>query len=204
MFTPFLNNYAYGWGVFYTSLGEGDDSVKVISHSGGLNGFNTRIFRLIEDKHLIVLLNNTGGTVLLDMCRAITKILYDRPYSIPKMPLSEPLGKTLQKQNIQAALGQYHDLKKNHYNEYTFDEYALNTFGYQLITLGRLDDAIEIFKLNIMEYPDAFNPYDSLGEGYMINGEWEFTIKYYAKSLEMNPKNLNAINRLHAIQGSMK
>jgi CubicO group peptidase (beta-lactamase class C family) len=204
MFTPFLSNYAYGWGVYYVSLGENDDSVKVVSHSGGLNGFNTRIFRLIEDKHLIVLLNNTGGTVLLDMCRELTKILYDRPYAIPKMPLSEPLGKTLQKQNIQAALGQYHDLKKNHYNEYVFDENALNTFGYQLINLGRVDDAIEIFKLNITEYPDAFNPYDSLGEGYMIKGEWELAIKYYAKSLEMNPKNTNAINRLHTIQSSMK
>lgn len=60
MFTPFLNNYAYGWGIYKVALGESNDSVRVISHGGGINGFNTIIFRLVKDKHLVVLFNNTG------------------------------------------------------------------------------------------------------------------------------------------------
>ena len=75
----------------------------------------------------------------------------------------------------------------------------MNSFGYQLLGIKKVKEAIKIFKLNIEEYPDAFNPYDSLGEGYMIDGQRELAIKNYAKSLELNPKNTNAILMLARI-----
>ncbi len=56
--------------------------------------------------------------------------------------------------------------------------------------------------MNVEEYPDAFNPYDSLGEGYMIDGKKELAIVNYAKSLELNAKNTNAILMLTKINNS--
>ena len=191
MFTPFLNNYAYGWGVYDFKFAESTDSVKVIAHSGGINGFNTRIFRLVDDNHVIILLNNTGSTNLNGMCTAITNILYNRPYNLPKTSLAETLGKTILASGVEKAITQYHDLKKNYPDDYDFGEYALNGLGYQLLNIKRVNDAIEIFKLNVREYPEAFNPYDSLGEGYMIAGEKELAIINYKKSLELNPDNKN-------------
>ena len=75
----------------------------------------------------------------------------------------------------------------------------MNNLGYQLLNIKKVKEAIEIFKLNIEVYPKAFNPYDSLGEAYMINGEKELAIKNYAKSLELNPKNTKAIVMLKKI-----
>ncbi len=199
MFTPFLNNYAYGWGIRKVALGESSDSVQVISHGGGINGFNTIIFRLIKDKHLIVLFNNTGGTNLGGMSQAITNILYDKPYKLPQKSIAEILGKTILSADVASAIKQYHDLKTNQRDKYNFQEYELNSLGYQLLRINKVKDAIEIFKLNIEEYPGAFNPYDSLGEAYMISGETELAIKNYAKSLELNPKNTNAILMLKKI-----
>jgi CubicO group peptidase (beta-lactamase class C family) len=192
MFTPFLNNYAYGWGVRYYKLTESTDSVKVISHQEGINGYNTIIYRLVEDNHLIILLNNTGSTNLNGMCTAITNILYDKPYNIPKKSLVETIGNTILNTDVQSAIKQYQDLKTNYPDDYAFGENALNGLGYQLLGINRVIDAIEIFKLNVKEYPEAFNPYDSLGEGYMIAGEKELAIKNYKKSLELNPDNKNA------------
>ena len=40
-----------------------------------------------------------------------------------------------------------------------------------------MKDAIEIFKLNVAAYPEASNPYDSLGEAYMVNGDKKLAIK---------------------------
>ena len=40
--------------------------------------------RLVDDRHLIVLLNNTGGTKLGEMSRSITGILYGKNYDLPK------------------------------------------------------------------------------------------------------------------------
>jgi CubicO group peptidase (beta-lactamase class C family) len=80
MFKPFLGNYAYGWFVDGQKLGTTQDKVPAISHGGGINGFNTLEVRLISDKSLIVLFNNTGGTKLGEMAQNIAAILYDKPY----------------------------------------------------------------------------------------------------------------------------
>ena len=57
---------------------------------------------------------------------------------------------------------------------------------------GRFCTAIEIFKLNVEAYPNGFNAYDSLGEGYMEAGKTELAIQNYERSLELNPGNENA------------
>jgi CubicO group peptidase (beta-lactamase class C family) len=206
MFTPFLNDYAYGWNIYKVALGESTDSVDVISHGGGIRAFNTEIFRLIKDNHLIVLFNNsrnsTGSNDLSGIYNAITNILYDMPYKLPKISIMETLYKTVVKSDVETAIKQYHELNVNQYDEYNFEESELNRLGYWLLGIQKVKEAIEIFKLNVEEYPGTFNTYDSLGEGYMIDGEKELAIKNYAKSLELNPKNTNAIIMLTKINKS--
>jgi carboxyl-terminal processing protease len=71
-------------------------------------------------------------------------------------------------------------------------EAMLNRFGYELLRRKKVKAAIEIFKLNVDFYPEAWNTYDSLGEAYMTAGNKKLAIKNYKKSLELNPKNDNA------------
>ena len=135
MFKPFLNNYAYGWGVGKILLAESEDSLQVISHGGGINGFNTLITRLVDDKYLIVLLNNTGGAALNKMSIGITNILYGKPYDQPQKSIAESLFNTLLEKNIASTIEHYHDLKKKYPDEYNFSEGELNRLGYQLLGL---------------------------------------------------------------------
>ena len=64
--------------------------------------------------------------------------------------------------------------------------------GDELMGQKKLDLAVEVFKLNVEEYPDSSNVYGSLGEAYMNRGDRELAIKNYQKSLELNPKNFGA------------
>ena len=200
MFKPFLNNYAYGWGVRKIGLNASKDSLLVAAHTGGINGFNTIIFRMVDAKHLVVMLNNSGPARLNDMCQNIANILYGKPVDSPKKSIAEALAKVIAEKNAEAAVAEYRQLKATQGNAYDFGENELNTFGYQLLGMKKVKEAIEIFKLNIEAYPDAFNPYDSLGEAYMIDGNKELAIKNYAKSLELNPNNLGAIEMLKRIK----
>lgn len=86
MFTPYLENYAYGWGVGKIALSPEIDSLTIIAHGGGINGFNTLITRMVDDQHLVVLLNNTDRTKLNEMSDAIRTILYDLEYKLPENP----------------------------------------------------------------------------------------------------------------------
>ncbi|WNJ17054.1 DUF2911 domain-containing protein [Pontibacter sp. G13] len=66
----------------------------------------------------------------------------------------------------------------------------MNAYGYQLINLGKHDEAIAIFEQNVKAHKDDPNLYDSLGEGYYIrnaDGDHKKAIKALKKSLSMNP-----------------
>jgi FKBP-type peptidyl-prolyl cis-trans isomerase 2 len=102
--------------------------------------------------------------------------------------------------NVKKAVDVYYSLKEDYEDDYNFKESQLNILGYQLVQAGRTKDAIEIFKLNVEEFPDAFNTYDSLGEGYMMNGDTKLAIKNYKISLKLNPDNDNAKKMLEQLE----
>lgn len=75
----------------------------------------------------------------------------------------------------------------------------LNTIGYQFLTNGKVDKAIEIFKTNVKKNPTNANVYDSLGEAYKTKGDKKNAIKNYKKSLTLNPNpalKVNSIKKL--------
>jgi len=204
MFKPNLENYGYGFGIRKASLGPNKIAVPVIEHNGGINGFSTDIVRLVGDKRLIVLLDNTSqGRYLDGMALAITNILYRQPYESPKQSIADTL-RPIAVKDVAAAIRRYRELKAARSAEYDFREAELNTLGYQLLQLKKVAEAIEIFKLNVEAYPEAANAYDSLGEAYLVNGDKELAISNYKKSLELNPQNTNATRVLASLTGDKK
>jgi tetratricopeptide (TPR) repeat protein len=78
----------------------------------------------------------------------------------------------------------------------------LNSLGYILLERNRRADAIVIFKLNAEEYPKSGNVYDSLAEAYEKDGRKELAIESYRKSVELDPNNQNAKDKLKALEGN--
>lgn len=107
------------------------------------------------------------------------------------------LYSTIMDQGIEAAVKQYEEIKKK---GILITEYEMNNLGYQLLGLSKLKESIEIFKLNVKAYPQSFNAYDSLGEAYMIHGDNELAIQNYEKSLELNPRNTNAVQMIEKLR----
>lgn len=204
MFKPFLQNYAYGWSVRDASFKFNDQPVQMISHGGGINGFTTVIVRFPKEKHLIVILDNTGSPNLNRLSDRIAKIIYDQPYELPKMPISSMVEKTIAEKGLEAAIAEYRDLKAKQADKYDFARQELNVLGLRLMAGGKTKEAIEIFKLNVEAYPDVFNTYDSLAEAYLTANERDLAIRTFKKSLELNPKNQNAIDKLKQLEKPQK
>ena len=200
IFTPHIANYGYGWGIMQKGLPDSKQKLTSISHGGGINGFNAWIERLVDEKHLIVLLNNTPGANLGRMSDSIIRILYDKPYNLPKKSIAKVMFETLMGKDMKSAIEQYETLKNDHRKEYNFSVGELNNLGYYLLNdKKRAEDAIKIFKLNIEAFPANGNGYDSLAEAYMISGDKKLAIKNYAKSLELDPNNTNAVEKLNEL-----
>jgi len=101
----------------------------------------------------------------------------------------------------EAAINEYRERRKSASFSGRFNEVQMNRIGYALLSQKMLDEAIEIFKMNVEDFPDSWNVYDSLGEAYMVRGEKDLAIKNYQKSIELNPKNDNGIEMLKKLQG---
>lgn len=63
----------------------------------------------------------------------------------------------------------------------------LNNYGYQLLFAGKTAEAVAVFEANAEKHPNDPNVWDSLGEGYVNNGDKEKAVKALKKSLSMNP-----------------
>lgn len=104
--------------------------------------------------------------------------------------------------SVEETIAFYHQLKEDSLNYYNFEnEQELNRYGYELLGADKIDEAIEIFKLLVSEFPDAANPYDSLGEAYLKAGNKNLALANYEKSLEINPKNNHAIDQVTILKG---
>ena len=114
--------------------------------------------------------------------------------------IAETLSATIASSGVDQAVAQYHQLRASAPATYNFDENQLNTLGYQLLRTNKFKDAIRIFQLNVEAYPQSSNPYDSLGEAYMDDGDKHQAIANYQKSLQLNPKNANGVRMLQKLK----
>ncbi|MEE9206751.1 MAG: hypothetical protein V3U67_00050 [Gemmatimonadota bacterium] len=115
-----------------------------------------------------------------------------RRIQLPNLPAQ--FNAALASGGIDAAVVAYHAARAARPGRNT--EAETNILGYQLMGSGQVREAITVFKLNVEDYPNSSNVYDSLGEGYMTAGENELAIEFYEKSLELNPQNTNAVSKL--------
>ncbi|MDQ6756892.1 MAG: hypothetical protein M3004_08145 [Bacteroidota bacterium] len=64
--------------------------------------------------------------------------------------------------------------------------------------------AKQYFEKYIAKYPEGYNPYDSMGEFYLLTGDMENAKKYYSMSLEKYPYNNSSLNALEKMAEDKK
>jgi glyoxylase-like metal-dependent hydrolase (beta-lactamase superfamily II) len=86
-------------------------------------------------------------------------------------------------------------------HEYFFVEAEINGYGYVFLQRDMVDEAVELFRINVELFPDSWNCYDSLGEALLRAGETDEAVAMYETSLELNPENDNGREVLARIRG---
>lgn len=195
-YTKEVGDFRYGYGLVHGNipLGTSKDSLFMMGHDGGINGFNTRISRAPSEESMVVLLNNTGAAPLKEITLKIMAILKDAEFNAPKQSMANAMVAVASEKGIDAAFDFY---KKNKDNAgYELLENEVNAVGYELLFNKQMKEAARVFELNMEAFPNSFNVYDSYAEVMMYMGKRKQAIKYYQKSLELNPANQNGIDML--------
>ena len=186
------------WGLGYAIQASGNgfpDQVARVGHDGGNRGWQTFFWvgRGSRDG-LIVLTNGSNGwnvsnQLVADWMEWKTGHRLPIPRSIAASILPP-----LHAKGVAAALARYRELKQHRGGDYLFNPGELNRLGYALLQRGRVEDAVQIWAFNAAEYPDDWNVFDSLGDGYAAAGpaRAKDAIASYRRSLALNPQNRHA------------
>ena len=103
-------------------------------------------------------------------------------------------------QSYENLIPLYQATKQQHPN-LQLNEGMLNTLGLRVsFNPQTKEQGYNIFLLALHIYPGSSNLYDSLAEAYFLHKDYELAKEAFKKSLELNPQNQNAINRLKELE----
>lgn len=161
----------------------------VIATGGGRAAF----FVYPDDDLSVVVLTNLAGSFPEEFVDELAG------FYVPEVSASDPvtaLRIRLRRRGYEHAVEVYGELKKKD-PRFRPSEADLNDWAYRMLNGGgKKREALEIFKLNVLLYPESANVYDSLAEAFEAHGERELAIKNYRRSLELDPNNKHAARQL--------
>ena len=179
----------------YSGLGwqiDESDAGNITWHNGGTGGYRSFI-GFIKDK-------KTGVVVMTNSDQDVDDIGFhllnpDSPLNDLSPRMAKFLKETIDKKGVGELEKSFYNLKYD--KKYEVNEIDINSLGYWYMNDRKnLDPAPALFKINVAEFPNSSNVYDSYGEALMNQGKKEEAIFNYKKSLELNPGNLNAVEML--------
>jgi putative CocE/NonD family hydrolase len=102
-----------------------------------------------------------------------------------------------------AAIKYYKEFAEKNPGAILFKRETINNLGWQTAEKGNIDEAIRLFELNLLAYSNHYDPWDSYAEAILIRGGKDYietAIRYFEKSLELNPENNNASQRISVLR----
>jgi len=116
--------------------------------------------------------------------------------------LNAVLAETIEREGIDAAIKQYHDVRTQYYGtgQYDFGETPLNQLAESLLAKGRNKDAVAIMEMHFAaNNPTSVWSYHVLAMSHQANGEIEKAKADYSKVFELHPDDSWAKQQLDAL-----
>ncbi|WP_431134498.1 serine hydrolase [Psychroserpens mesophilus] len=168
-------------------------------HNGGTNGSTNWVVILPKLNAGFTVMFNSNGDTSGMLINSIANRILDDIEIYPKKNIYF-LIKDKIIHNTDEGIAFYKKVKREKSEDYNFqDASILNRIGYELLRKEQKENAIKVFKLLVSEFPDQGNPYDSLGEAYFLNEQYDLSLKNYKIALELNPENSNAKDMIEEI-----
>jgi CubicO group peptidase (beta-lactamase class C family) len=182
------------------SSGKDNKGRKYLTHSGSGTGFISSLVIYREENTAVVDLINCRDKDLENPAFNIASIFLDKAKIFPKIPLSQRLMNIFINTNIDSTLKHYYKIKKDSIDYFIFTPNETESFGNNLLILSRIPDAIKLYKLMVVEYPNYARSYSGLADAYYRDNNKGLAIKNYRISLGINPHNSYAADMIKKLE----
>jgi tetratricopeptide (TPR) repeat protein len=112
----------------------------------------------------------------------------------------EEMLHALQTADLASAIALYHERRRTAPQEYGWSEGELDELGVSLRLMGRTEEALEIYRMNVELHPDAWRPYNSLADAYLRSGDTARAAANFERALALNPQNAHAAEMLRRLR----
>jgi CubicO group peptidase (beta-lactamase class C family) len=195
--------YAYGWDVHQT-----ERKTTVIQHNGSNRIFYADFQRYVDEDVTIIMLLNKAQPGFNRATFVMADIIFGPSFE-PTIPIAENRANRLFTEEVlKITLDRGFDAGIKSYGKrdkrIDLIERLINDAGYELISKEDFVKAIAVFKLNVFAFPKSANAYDSLGEAYYLNKNYDLSLINYKKSLDLDPRNDYAREMIVKIEESLE
>jgi CubicO group peptidase (beta-lactamase class C family) len=183
---------------------QSDKTLKVFQYDGKL------FYKTIYDQS--VQLEYVGNNTLIDINRSVkfeliegSRKLFMNENEIERLKDGEKLASDyIEEGNIEQAVKCYSELMEKDGHMRLRLENDLNNDGYKCIFRENYKTAIAFLRISTILFPESSNAWDSLGEAYFINKQYELCIEAMEKSLKYNTNNQNAATLIKEAEEHLK
>jgi len=170
------NMYGYGF----------DDRLinnqRIVGHEGGFYGVKGEVQIYWDKGYTVVILSNIANTGFSDLSYYVQTLIVGSETEKRLNAQTRKLIDVIIQDDLEAAL------EKVEKDEITaISEKIIEIKGKEQLINNNHSKAIEIFKMGIHFFPNSFQANLNLGIAYKNNNQKKLAIKYYEKSLAINP-----------------
>jgi CubicO group peptidase (beta-lactamase class C family) len=173
-------------------------NLQEFGHNGDDEGFQALLIMFADSGNGIAIMGNSANAISVgeQLVQSVAKE-YGWNYTPDPPSAADLLMLVAGIKGPQGVVARYSELKKaGTASPYALNENTLIAIGYHFLSSGQANAGVQIFQLEVQEYPKFWNAYDSLGEAYLNAGNKDLAAQNYQKSVELNPKNQSGIDAL--------
>ena len=163
-YPPLYEAMGLGWTLGHV------DGLKTVSHGGAGFGWTAFLTLMPEKNRAAVVLCNEESSAHDYIVDAVIQAMLDQEPMVGKVSWMVPVTQALQAGGLPAAYARYDQLKQRP-EQYFFGEWELINLVVQLMTVNKLDLAIDVLQLNLRAFPNHIETYTRLAYLYNRKGE---------------------------------
>lgn len=165
----------------------------------GIGGARSAFFVYPEDDLAIIILTNLSGAQPEQLIDSVAG------FYVPELRQIDGGAYAIYRLRQRVEKSGYGDIERQ--LQQVTEQYAvsrpsqndLNSWGYRLLAKQRNESARAVLELAVRLYPDNANAHDSLAEAHEANQASSLAIRHYRRSLELDPENRHAVDRLNVL-----
>lgn len=191
-------SWGLGFGLYETDLG------LAFWHWGDLGTSKAYVVGIPREKDGMVLFANSANGLnmaysLINMCigggthqffHVLNVPQYDDPTNI--------LMQQFSKNGLDGMLASYNYFKVH--QKYKLNQALLVAVSQKILALGRVNEALTIAKINVLEFPENSAAHNVMGDAFLRLGKTQNAIGCYKRAYQLNPNNTYARKQLISLK----